>query len=94
MCSVTHHTHTHTPTYAHREVPLVPDAEVEQQVSVELLEELLVLLIGHLLHQELGCHQDTHIHLAGRHLHTHTHKAISDSVRVSESICVSVCVCE
>ena len=56
-------------TDAQGEVSQVPDAEVEQKVCVELLQQLLVLFIGNLLHQELSRHQDTHIHQTGRQLH-------------------------
>lgn len=50
-------------TYAQREVSFVPDVEVEQQMCVKLLQQSLVLLICHLLYQQLRSNQHTDIHV-------------------------------
>lgn len=68
--------HTHTPhrlTDAQGKVSLVPDVEVEQQVCVQLLQEVEILLIGHLLNQQLYSNQHTHVHQKSRQLHKHAH---------------------
>lgn len=55
-------------TDAQREVAFAPDVEVEQQVRVELLQHCLVLLVGHLLDEELSRHQHAHVHVTRRQL--------------------------
>lgn len=45
-----------------------PDAEVEEQVLVELLQQWAVALGRHLIQQHLTRHQDVHVHHAAGNL--------------------------
>lgn len=45
-----------------------PDAEVEEQVLVELLQQCAVALDHHLVQQHLTRHQDVHVHHAAGNL--------------------------
>lgn len=49
-------------TQTDSEVAVAPDPEVKQQVLIELWQQAVVALIGHLLEQELCGHQYAHVH--------------------------------
>lgn len=62
------HSGTSAFTEADCKVTVAPDAEIKQEVLVELRKQSAVALAEDLLQQQLACHQHTHIHHSAGHL--------------------------
>ena len=54
-------------TYSDGKQAVAPDAEVEEQILVDVVKQRLVDF-GHRLHQQLYCHQYVYVHLWPVHL--------------------------
>lgn len=61
-------------TQTNSEMAFSPDAEIKEQVLVELLQEEAVALVEDLLQQQLARHQDVHVHHAAGNLQQRRHK--------------------